>query len=137
MDHPLPVDMKIANLEHRLAALRQRRDAMLWSGRVLKRAAWIAVAIAPFLIAYFAFTATTDPLPLAFLASGLTATVALVLWVYRSSTWIGDVSLTYGARNRYTSYWLFIEQAITEGERRLSELRSELRRSAGPSDPAS
>jgi hypothetical protein len=124
-DDGLPLHTQIANLEFRLAALRKKRETFLRHGRLMKRVAWIVVTLAPILVAYMAATSKSDPLPTVFLVSILVAAAAALLWIYRNSTWIGDPGRNEAiAYNRYTSYWLFIEQAIQQHEKRLPELKA-------------
>ena len=134
-DRGLPLYAQIANLEHRLAALREKRETFLRHGRMMKRVAWIAVALAPLLVIYVAVIAKSHPLPMVFLASILIAVAAALLWLYRHSTWISDPGPNNGmAYNRYTSYWLFIEETLKDGERHLAELKSQ-ERAVDTADP--
>lgn len=123
----LPPHMEIANIEHRLAILRGKRETFLRHGRIMKRVAWAAVALAPLLLIYMAVTAESDPLPVVFLPTLVIAVAAALLWLYRDSTWIADPTPRHPAmaHNRYTSYWLFIEETIKEAEQRLAELKSQ------------
>jgi hypothetical protein len=121
---PLPAYMEIANLEHRLAFFRDKRETFLKQGRVVKRAAWITLAIAAVLIPYLALTTTEDPVPALVIASILIAAVAIGLWMNRNSTWVIAPGELPG-RNRFNFYPVFVEETIEQCERRLEELKSQ------------
>ena len=123
-DSGLPVHAQIANLEFRLAALRQQQESLRRGGRVMKWGAWITWVCAAVFVTVMAFTMKSDPVPMIFISTILLAGSAGLLWINRHETWIADFRSHVLPVNRYTSTWIFLEENIKEGEQQLAALKS-------------
>src|SRR5262245_16824107 len=104
-----PADMELANLEYRLAGLRERPQAFVRQSDLTKRLNWIAIPIVAVVVLWVAFTTQKDPGPMLFLFSILISIWAVAAWVFRHSDWSVDPSSFHFATRttRYTSYRVF------------------------------
>ena len=123
-DDGLPFHAQIANAEFRLAALRQQRETFLKQGRVIKYGFVITLALAAVIVPYLALTTQADPVPALFIGTIFIGAGAVVAWVYRKENWVTDPSRRFPGFNRYTSYGVFLDEAIKENERRFAELQA-------------
>ena len=125
MDQPptLPRHMEIANLEHRLARLREQQQGFVRQSDLLKRAAWIAIPSVAVPVTVLAFTTQRDPIPMLVLFAILIVVASVAAWIFRRADWSMDLS-NFGPRNRYTSYRTFLEESIRDAERSLAALKT-------------
>jgi hypothetical protein len=125
MERPpsLPVYMEIANLEHRLAALRDKQQSFARHSDLAKRVTWVAIPAVAVLVACIAFATQKDPGPMLAFFSILISAWATAAWIYRDSDWSVDLNHFY-SRNRYTSYRVFLEESIQECEKALAQLKA-------------
>lgn len=123
---PLPADMEIANLEHRLAFLKERQA----SGRRAAKRLLIFVAIAgPLGFVAVAATAIATSQDLAVVLFLLTLIVVILFLAYWILRWIvRGLNLTPDSVgvNKLSSYPMFLQAAINACEKRLSELKGQL-----------
>ena len=113
----LPVDMQIANLEHRLAFLKERLAGLTRMGKV-----WLvsAAVLLPAIFATIAIGAylTHQDIALAlFLPLILLLLSVLIGWLFRG------VPLSSMGIDKSTNYWLSLQASIETCERQLAKLR--------------
>lgn len=123
-DDGLPLHAQIANAEFRLAFLLEKRETFLRQGRIAKRGFLIMLVVLAVLVPYLAITTQSDPVPTLAVTAILVGTVGTLMWIFRDAEWrVGDPNQLFGY-NRYTSYVAFVEEAIQENEKRLTELKA-------------
>jgi hypothetical protein len=120
----LPRHMEIANLEHRLAMLREQQQSFARQSDYVKCTTWIAIAVSAVVVTALAFTTRRDPVPMLVFFSIFLAVAALLAWMFRHADWSMDMSQPFGPRNRYTSYRTFLEESVQDCERSLAELKA-------------
>jgi hypothetical protein len=125
--------MQIANLEHRLAGLRKKRQTIARQSDVLKLATWIGIPATAVIVTCIAFAAQRNPIPTIVTFAILLSVWSRVAWKFRYADWSWMIEHESGPRNRYTSHHVFIEESITECEKALAELKA-ARRTTTPTE---